>query len=397
MLAKVCIIGIGYIGLPTALKLAEAGLEVVGVDVDHELIARINDGSFNSQEPGLTELYQKVRKRFSATIEVPESDAFIIAVGTPLLRRRKAADLSAVERAIRTMCPKLRPNNLVVLESTVPPLTCRELVAPLITELTGYQVPEDILLAHCPERVIPGNILCEITENSRIVGGVNTSSINAAKALYKHFVTGPLLLTDDVTAELCKLAENTYRDVNIALANQLADVAKSVGVCWQDLFQLANHHPRVNLLAPGIGVGGHCLPIDPWFIAEVNPLASTLLQEARRINDARPREIASALRQEVADCPGAKIVIIGMTYKPDTEDCRESPAMAIADELRNDGYQVTQYDPLVPGYTYCSLSDAARGADLLAVLVQHTVVREELTHSYTAIMNGMRRQRIVLY
>lgn len=371
--SRAVVVGMGYVGYPLALLLARAGYEVVGVDIRASVVERINRGECLIDEPGLRELAaaDDVRARLRGSGEPEPADVFIVAVPTPLRPHRKTADLSQVEAAMQALTTHLREGSLVILESTVPPRTCRELILPILEE-SGLSLGSGLLMAHCPERVLPGRILEEIVGNDRIVGGCDEASTEAAAAMYATFVEGELIRTDDVTAELCKLMENTYRDVNIALANELARVAKTMGVDIRDAIEIANRHPRVNLLKPGIGVGGHCIPIDPWFIAEVAPEVSRLIPTARQINDLQPSLIAGLIRHELRDVPGARILCLGATYKPDVRDLREAPALEVVRLLRHDGYEVDLFDPITDEYGAGDLLSRAKGVDLVAVLVPHT-------------------------
>jgi UDP-N-acetyl-D-mannosaminuronic acid dehydrogenase len=256
-----------------------------------------------------------------------------------------------------------------------------------------------VLLAHCPERILPGDIMHEIVHNDRIIGGFTPESTDRARAMYASFVQGALLETDDVTAELCKLMENTYRDVNIALANEFAAVSESLGVDVMRAIELANRHPRVDILKPGIGTGGHCIPIDPWFIRQVSPDNARLIDTARRINGEVPSRIAGKIRRAVAGITAPRIAAVGVTYKPDTADCRESPAIAIIDQLRGDGYDVAAYDPLAESYPWPSggLHEIARGTDCLVMLVEHRIVRQELAERGDDVLAAMRTPLIVRF
>ncbi|MEJ2147968.1 MAG: nucleotide sugar dehydrogenase [Chloroflexota bacterium] len=388
----IVVIGTGYVGLPAALMLAKADHTVVGVDINENIVRAINEGVLLIKEDRLQALMDDpaVKANLRAQSTPCEGDVFIIAVPTPLDDRKKVADMSYVDDALQSILPYLRPGNLVILESTVPPLTCRERLTPVIEAQTDLVVGETVYLAHCPERILPGDIFYEIVHNDRIIGGINRATQDKAAAVYASFVQGDLYKTDDVTAELVKLMENTYRDVNIALANEFNAVAGSLGIDGREAIQLANKHPRVNILMPGIGVGGHCIPIDPWFIKEVDPSNSRLIFTSRLINDEMPARIAARIRQAVREVESPRIVAVGAAYKANTEDLRESPALEIVDVLRQDGYQVAHYDPLVDSMGYDSLVEACRDADLLAVLVPHDVVNEELDRDRQAIERAMR-------
>ena len=388
---QVVMVGTGYVGLPAALMLARAGWRVVGVDINENIVAAINEGVLHLKEAELQALLHDptVRQNLSARHSPCPADIFIIAVPTPVQPRKKVADLSYVISAIEALLPHLRAGNLIIIESTIPPLTCRHVVTPLL-ERTGLRVGADIHLAHCPERILPGDVFYEIVHNDRVIGCAEPVGREMARALYASFVKGDLYVTDDVTAELCKLCENTFRDVNIALANEFAAVAEGLGIDPLQVIRLANKHPRVNIMHPGIGVGGHCIPLDPWFIKEVDPANSRLIFTARLVNDEVPHKIAARVRQAVAHLVTPRLVAIGMSYKPDTEDTRESPATEIVHLLRADGYQVAHYDPLVVGHEYSSLADAAAGADCLLLLVEHKVVKQAWQAEQETVRAAMR-------
>jgi len=395
----IIVVGTGYVGLPAALMLAKAGHRVIGVDINENLVRAINEGVMHIPEDELKALMadRDVKKNLHAQFTPVEGDVFIIAVPTPLDPRKKIADLSYVNDAVESIIPYLREGNLVIIESTIPPLTCRDRVTPLIESHTGLKVGETIYLAHCPERILPGDIFHEIVHNDRIIGGMNKVTQDKAAEIYASFVKGQLYKTDDVTAEFAKLTENTFRDVNIALSNELNAVAETLGIDGRQAIELANKHPRVNILMPGIGVGGHCIPIDPWFIKEVDPANSRLIFTSRLINDEMPHKIAGKIRHAVRNIVSPKIVAVGAAYKPNTEDLRESPALEIAEILREDGYDVQHYDPLVEGMQYSSLIEAATDADMLAILVPHNQVIDDLNRNRAAVERSMRTQIIERY
>jgi len=396
---KIVVIGTGYVGLPAALLLARAGHSVVGVDINDNIVRAINDGVLHINEAALQAIMDEpaVRANLTAQATPCAADVFFIAVPSPLDQRKKVADLSMVVAAVEGLVPYLRAGNLVVLESTVPPLTCRELLTPIL-ERSGLKVGENLFLAHCPERILPGDVFYEIVHNDRIIGARDAHSRKLAAAVYSSFVKGELLETDDVTAELCKLMENTYRDVNIALANELAAVADTLGIDARAAIALSNRHPRVNLMGPGIGVGGHCIPIDPWFIKEVDPANSRLIFAARMVNDEMPQRVAARVRQSVRGVLDPRIVAIGAAYKPNTEDTRESPAVQVVELLRADGYEVAHFDPLVKGMAYPgTLAAACAGADCLVLLVEHTVVMAELEAQRPEIDRNMRTAQVLRF
>ena len=395
----IVVIGTGYVGLPAALMLAKAGHDVVGVDINENIVRAINEGVLLIKEEELQALLDDpaVKANLRAQSTPCEGDVFIIAVPTPVDPRKKVADMRYVDEAVESLLPYLRPGNLIIIESTVPPLTCRERITPVIEARTGLTVGEDVFLAHCPERILPGDIFHEIVYNDRIIGGINEKTRDLAANVYASFVKGNLYKTDDITAELVKLMENTYRDVNIALANEFAAVAETLGIDARQAIELANKHPRVDILSPGIGVGGHCIPIDPWFIKEVDPANSRLIFMSRLINDEMPSRVAARIRRAVREVPVPRIVALGAAYKPNVDDPRESPAIKIVELLRDDGYDVAHYDPLIEGMEYPSLVEAARGADLLAILVPHRVILEELARCRAEVEAAMRRPAIERY
>src|SRR5256712_5130827 len=389
---RIVILGTGYGGFPLAVILARAGYKVVGVDIRKEVVRGINTGNLHIREKEIDSIFKEpaVRENLIASETVEDGDVYVISVPTPLEKRRKVADLTAVISATESIGPHLRRGNLVILESTVPPLTCREVITPIVEKNTGLRVNSDIGLVHCPERILPGNVFEEIVKNDRVIGSLSEEARERAKGIYETFVKGKIFLTDDVTAALVKIMENTYRDVNIALANEFAMVAESLGVDIIRAIEIANAHPRVEILRPGIGVGGHCIPVDPWFLTEGDPAHTQLISTARRVNDSMPQRTAARLRRIVADVPDPEIVVIGMAYKPETDDIRESPSILIAELLLKDGDNVHQSDPLVAGHGYPSLADAARGADLLATLVPHRIVLQELHANQSVIKAAMR-------
>jgi len=396
---KIVVLGTGYVGFPLAVLLARSGFKVVGVDIRKELVRAINEGTLPIREREIEAIFKEaaVRDNLIASDVVTPGDVYVISVPTPLEKRRKIADLSAVIAATASILPHLRKGNVIILESTVPPLTCREVLTPLIESRTDLKANVDVGLVHCPERILPGNIFEEIVKNDRVIGSMSAEARERAAAIYQSFVKGRIFLTDDVTAELVKIMENTFRDVNIALANEFAMVAETLGVNIKEAIEIANAHPRVDILRPGIGVGGHCIPIDPWFLTEVDPAHTNLITVARRINDSIPGRVSAKLRLTVADVSEPRIVLIGMSYKPDTDDVRDSPALEISETLRMDGYDVRHYDPLVESKGYASLVEAAKGADLLAILVPHTRVIQEYYSTELQVKAGMRRPRVLTF
>ena len=398
MAEKIVVIGTGYVGLPLAIMLARSGYEVIGVDIKENVVNAINEGILHLAEDEVRRIFQEpqVRQNLHAQKTPCEADVFIISVPTPLDEEKRVADLSQVISAVESISPYLRSGNLVIVESTVPPLTCRNIIAPLM-EKTGLAVGKEVFLCHCPERILPGEIFEEIVNNDRVIGGLEGKAAEMAQEIYASFVRGNLYLTDDITAELVKLMENTYRDVNIALSNEFAAVAEGLGVDVLRAIELANKHSRVDILKPGIGTGGHCIPVDPWFIKEVDPINSRLIHTARLINNEVPHKITAKIRQALKGIKNPRIVALGATYKPDTSDIRNSPALKIIELLGEDGYHVVVHDPLAEGYPYTSVVEAAVGADCLMVLVEHQVIREELTRGEAVIKKAMRHPLILRF
>lgn len=394
---SIVVLGIGYVGLPLAITLAKAGLKVTGVDIDRRVVESINNGSLPIREKHIETVFNdpKVKQNFAVSEKPCEADVFIVCVQTPLDRVSKHPDTSYVTSAIESIAKFLRKGNLVIIESTIPPYTCRRLVKPLIENITNMKVGEDVLLAHCPERVMPGQSFYELIHNNRVIGGINQESAQLAKEIYESFVEGDLDLTDDLTAEMVKLMENTYRDVNIALANEFSLVAETLGIDIEKPISLANKHPRVKILSPGIGVGGHCLPKDPWFLIHSDPKNTNLILAARRVNEEMPERVASRIRRFLKDIRNPRIVALGMTYKPDSDDLRESPSLEVIKILKEDGYDVRAYDNFVEGHSYDSIAKIAKDADCMVVLVEHTSIKKELD-TFEGVVKSFMRTPIIL-
>lgn len=371
---QICVLGLGYIGLPTASVLASNGYKVLGVDVRPNVVDTVNSGNIHIEEPGLQTVVRAAIQsgNLRAATQPARADVFILAVPTPLIERTKTADMHYVKEAAEAIVPHLSPDNLVILESTSPPGTCRNLVAPIL-ETSGLKVGGDIHLAHCPERVLPGRILTEIIQNDRIIGGIDDISAQRAKDLYSAFVEGEIFLTEATTAEMVKLIENTFRDVNIALANETALLCEQAGISFWDVVRLANRHPRVNVHRAGPGVGGHCISVDPWFLVEQFPDTANLIHTARRRNDAMPLHVVSRVLELLAGCEKPKAAILGLAFKGNVDDCRESPSLVVIDELRAKGVEVAVHDFFVrhsPHQT-ADLDECFVGADCAVLLTDH--------------------------
>ncbi len=373
-----CVVGLGYIGLPTASTFATHGLRVVGVDINPEIVQKLNQGEVHLFEPGLRTLVQAAVQSGNLVVRSqPEpADAFIIAVPTPF-KEDKRADLDFVTAAAEAIVPHLKSGNLVILESTSPPRTTVDVVAPIL-EKSGLKAGQDFDLAYSPERVLPGQILRELIENARVIGGITPASAQAGKDLYGTFVTGDIIMTDATTAEMVKLMENTYRDINIAAANEFARLADQFQVDIWEAIALANRHPRVKILNPGPGVGGHCISVDPWFLVEAAPENAQLILGARRVNDEQPAYVVDFLRRKTGALQGKKIAALGLAYKADVDDLRESPAISTVELLHDAGAQVITYEPFKTDFTVddipaaANLKEAIKEADLILLLVGHT-------------------------
>ncbi len=377
MKENICVVGLGYIGLPTAVILASKGYHVVGVDVSRKILDQLEQGECPIKEDGMEALVkQTMADGFFIPKDKPEpSDVFIICVPTPLTRgagRKPRSDMSFVKKAAEAIRDQLVPGNLVILESTVPPGTIAQFLADCLRR--GDLEPlTDLDLAHCPERVIPGNLLYELVNNDRIVGGHTLKAAKRAQDLYQSFALGEVIITDATTAELCKLMENTYRDVQIALANQFAKVAEGIGVDVWHATELANRHPRVNIINPGPGVGGHCIPIDPWFIVDSTDVDTGLIQEARRMNDSMPSHACNMIMMQLEKLDSPKVILLGAAYKGNVNDARESPTEAVASILTENGCKIHVVDPMVEQFSLplSNLEDVIDGADALMLLVDH--------------------------
>lgn len=374
---KICVIGLGYIGLPTACTFAANGLEVIGVDVNPLILNALQHGKSHIVEPGLNELFQQAFEQGHLRFQnIPEeADAFIIAVPTPF-KEEKKADMQFVISAAESIIPYLRRGTLVVLESTSPPRTTSDLVRPIL-ERSGLKVGRDILLAYSPERVLPGQILRELIENARVIGGISPSSAQAGRDLYATFVKGEIVQTDATTAEMVKLMENTYRDVNIAIANEFARLSDRFGVDVWEAIAIASKHPRVKILNPGPGVGGHCISVDPWFLVEAAPDLTPLVHTARNVNDSQPEYVLHWIEEKAGSLQGKKVLVLGLSYKQDVDDFRESPALEVAYLLQRAGAVVSAYDPYAVRFRpeglnlVSGLFPAVEQTDLLVLLVKH--------------------------
>ncbi|WP_054787633.1 nucleotide sugar dehydrogenase [Gracilibacillus dipsosauri] len=387
---NLCTVGLGYIGLPTSIMFAKHGVNVVGVDVSENVIESLNNGKIHIEEPGLQEALEEVidKGTFKAQLKPEKADTFIIAVPTPNNDdEHKSCDLTYVLSAIESILPVLEKGNTVIVESTIAPRTMDDSVKPRLEE-AGYTIGEDIFLVHCPERVLPGQIMHELIYNNRIVGGITDACTEKGAEVYETFVQGEIIKTQAKTAEMSKLMENTFRDVNIALANELAKVSTELGINALEVIEMANKHPRVNLHTPGPGVGGHCLAVDPYFIIAKAPESAKLINLSRQINNSMPEYVMDVAEKLLAKNNGKKITVFGLTYKGNVDDIRESPAMDIYEALHaKPELDVVAYDPHVQlSFVEKDLAKALDGSDLVLVLSDHNEFKA-LTSEHYAKMN----------
>lgn len=386
----VCVVGLGYIGLPTAAFIASKGIKVTGVDVNPAYVDSINRGEVPFVEPGFDELLRDVVEKglLTARFDQIEADAYIVCVPTPFKGENHEVDTKFINSAVDAMAEHLRPGALVVLESTSPPGTTRAMAEYIIEKRPDLSLDEGdenaIFVAHCPERVLPGQIMEEMENNDRVIGGLTPKATELARDLYSTFCTAELLLTDATTAEMAKLTENSFRDVNIAFANELSLIADRLDIDVWELIELANHHPRVNILQPGPGVGGHCIAVDPWFIVSSVPEEARIIRAAREINDGKPDWVLEQVEAALGDKSHGVVAALGIAFKRDIDDLRESPSLGIVKQLgsRNSNLDIRVVEPNVAELPASlkelenvkkeSLVEAISAAGVVLLLVDHT-------------------------
>lgn len=401
---SVAVIGLGYIGLPTAAVLASTGAEVVGVDINQRAVDVINAGEVPFVEPDMATVVAGVvsQGHLRATTETPHADNYIVAVPTPFKDGRKP-DLSYIETAGRQIAPLLQGNELIILESTSPPGATEFLAETVLSERPDLTLtpgsPHSVYFAHCPERVLPGRIMIELRTNDRIVGTLNGEAGERARELYELFCEGEFLMTDARTAEMAKLTENAYRDVNIAFANELSILAENLDINVWELIELSNHHPRVNILQPGPGVGGHCIAVDPWFIVASDPENSSLIRTAREVNDSKPQFVLDKVLPQARRINDVQIAALGLAFKPNIDDLRESPARQIVNRLAEElpEAKIMAVEPNIDNLpselaerdnvTLTELNSAVKAADIVLLLVDH--------HEFVRLDQASLAQKIV--
>ncbi|MDR7245422.1 MULTISPECIES: nucleotide sugar dehydrogenase [Priestia] len=397
MTKKLCVVGLGYIGLPTAVMFANHGLYVHGVDVNEKAVELIKNKQLHIEENGLQERLESAvdNGHFTVGTTAEEADIFIIAVPSPI-NEDKTANLNYVREATKSIVPYVRKGNLVILESTVPPRTVEDVMLPVLKE-TGLELGSELFVSHSPERVIPGKVFEELVNNDRIVGGINEESSRLTVELYKTFVKGNIHVTDATTAEMVKVIENTYRDVNIAFANELAKISEKIGVNAWEAIKLANYHPRVNIHLPGPGVGGHCIAVDPWFLTELQPELAKIISLSRHTNDSMP-EYTALKTKSLLDEKGiqhGRVAVLGLAFKGNIDDMRESPSTDVLHHLEKLGVDYTAFDPHIKENKIerqtQSLDEAVAHADVILILTDHNEFKELLPSS---VENHMRTKVI---
>ncbi|MBW0762655.1 nucleotide sugar dehydrogenase [Mammaliicoccus lentus] len=373
---KLTVVGLGYIGLPTSIMFAKHGVDVLGVDVNPQVVESLNSGQIHIKEPGLQEAYENVLKMgtFKVELEPAKSDVFIISVPTPKISdENKSCDNKYLMQALENILPYLENGNTVIVESTLAPRTMNDEIKPFF-EQNGLTIGEDIYLVHCPERVLPGKILEELVYNNRIIGGITEKCVEAGKRVYGTFVRGEMIETNAKTAEMSKLMENTFRDFNIGLANELSKICNNLEINVLDVIEMANKHPRVNIHQPGPGVGGHCLAVDPYFIIAKDPEESKLIQLARQTNKSMSEYIIKKTKDVMNKVDGKKVTIFGLTYKGDVDDVRESPALDIYQKLKGiKDIDVVAYDPHVNlEFIEKDINKAVENSSIVLILSDHS-------------------------
>ena len=383
---KISVIGLGYIGLPTALMLVTHGIEVVGVDLNHKKVERLNSGAIYFKEEGMDQLFKEgVTCGIKFTTEYQIADIYIIAVPTPYIKISKKIDTEYVACAVRNVMKSCKEGTIIIIESTIAPGTIDTIVRPII-KTAGYEIGKDIHIAHAPERIIPGNMLKELKYNARIIGADSKEIAQQVKEIYASFCQGEIITTDIRTAEMTKVVENTYRDINIAFANELAKICRQAELDVYEVIRMANMHPRVNILNPGPGVGGHCIPVDPWFLVGEYPETSKLIYQARKINESMPEFVFQRIehimkKQQIKDIK--RVGLYGLTYKEDVDDIRESPTLQLIEYIAQHlAVGIKVYDPMLSEQVvenqYNDFEAFLSEIDLVVIMVGHSHLKAHM-------------------
>ncbi|WP_010200816.1 UDP-N-acetyl-D-mannosamine dehydrogenase [Psychrobacter sp. PAMC 21119] len=409
---SICVFGLGYIGLPTAAMFAHHGANVVGVDINPHAVDTINQGKIHIVEPGLEAIVKQAvgKGTLKASLTPVHSDAYLIAVPTPFKGDDHEPDLSYIQAVSKALAPLLEKGDVVILESTSPVGATEKMVEWLSKERSDLTFPKyhqpdneaDIFVAYCPERVLPGKVIEELISNDRIIGGMTKESTRKAQEIYRIFVKGDLLETNSRTAEMAKLTENASRDVSIAFANELSIISDKLDINVWDLIELANRHPRVNILQPGAGVGGHCIAVDPWFIVNQNPEEAKIIRSAREINDNKPNWVIGKINDQIdrLKSQGVEkptVALLGLAFKPDIDDLRESPAVTIAKKmLENQSANILLVEPNIETLPkdlesgkLVSLAEAMEIADIIGILVAHNEFKKEPLKNSVAVIDAV--------
>lgn len=381
---KVNVVGLGYIGLPTALMMAASGVNVVGTDFKADVVETLKKGAIPFQEKGIEELYQKaVNRGIQFTTEYQKADVYIICVATPYDKDSKKIDATFVVSAVKNVLEVCEKDSIIVVESTVSPGTMDKYVRPLFAEF-GFEVGKDIHLVHAPERIIPGNMVYELEHNARTIGADSIEKGNQIKNIYKSFCKGDIEVTDIRTAEMTKVVENTFRDINIAFANELLKICRSDGLDVHEIIRIANKHPRVNILSPGPGVGGHCISVDPWFLVGDYPELAKLIRTARLTNDGMPDYVLERAYELAKDnnIPIDRVGFYGLTYKEDVDDVRDSPTLQLIEKMNEHLAPAPKcYDPMVErtitDNQYKDFDKFLEDIDLMVIMVSHSHIKDQ--------------------
>lgn len=383
---QINIVGLGYIGLPTALMFAANGLDVCGVDIDAGLVRNLQNDILTFEEPGLSELFSRAKGHIQFTTAYQKSDIYIIAVPTPYDSKNKKVDASYLVDAMNKVLDVCGNGAIIIIESTVSPGTIDRFIRPIINNRCSLCDNKKVQLVHAPERIIPGNMIYELEHNSRTIGADSLEIGDKIKALYSSFCKGEIIVTDIKIAEMTKVVENTYRDINIAFANELAQLCRIDNMDVYEVIRIANNHPRVNILQPGPGVGGHCISVDPWFLVGEHPFKANMIHMARKINDNMPAYVINRMHEIMSMnniSSSLRVGIYGITYKEDVDDCRESPTLQLIENMkRHLSEPIKTYDPMLKRKTlqnqYMNFEEFIADIDMIVIMVGHTHLKSNI-------------------